>query len=229
MAATADELKKGITEEQQQELDEVFARARKALAIIETYDQARVDRLCQAVAWAVANKQTFTRLVDMGIEESGLGDAGEPHGQADEDPRRAARRAAPEERRRHRGAPRKRHRQVRQAGGRHRLHRADDQPRPHARRQRDLRHQGPRRRHLLAAPALEEDVVRDRAPDARGAGARGRAGRHPAVPHQGQHPDVAGADGARRPHHRHRRPADGARRLQLRAPRPTAWAPATRR
>ena len=68
---------------------------------------------------------------------------------------------------------------------------------------------------LLAAPALEEDVVRDRAPDARGARARGRAGRHPAVPDQGQHPDVAGADGARRPDRRHRRPADGARRLQL--------------
>ena len=66
---------KGITPEQQQELDEAFARARKALAIIETYDQARVDRLCQAVAWAVANKRTFSRLVDMGIAESGLGDA----------------------------------------------------------------------------------------------------------------------------------------------------------
>ena len=34
-----------------------------------------MDRLCQAVAWAVANKQTFTRLVDEGIAESGLGDA----------------------------------------------------------------------------------------------------------------------------------------------------------
>ncbi|CAG0954226.1 succinate-semialdehyde dehydrogenase [Burkholderiales bacterium] len=73
MAATA-EPKKGITEEQQAELDECFARAKKALAIIETYDQSRVDRLCQAVAWAVANKRTFTRLVDMGISESGLGD-----------------------------------------------------------------------------------------------------------------------------------------------------------
>jgi sulfoacetaldehyde dehydrogenase len=72
---TATETRKGITEEQQQELDETFARARKALAVIETYDQARVDRLCQAVAWAVANKRTFTRLVDMGIAESGLGDA----------------------------------------------------------------------------------------------------------------------------------------------------------
>ncbi|MEP6782764.1 MAG: aldehyde dehydrogenase family protein, partial [Acidobacteriota bacterium] len=32
------------------------------------------DRLCQAVAWSVANKRTFTRLVEMGIEESALGD-----------------------------------------------------------------------------------------------------------------------------------------------------------
>jgi sulfoacetaldehyde dehydrogenase len=66
---------KPITEEQRQELDAAFGRARKALAVIETYDQARVDRLCQAVAWAVANKRTFQRLVDMGIAESGLGDA----------------------------------------------------------------------------------------------------------------------------------------------------------
>ncbi|MGB8380248.1 MAG: aldehyde dehydrogenase family protein [Dermatophilaceae bacterium] len=65
---------KGLTSEQEQELDEVFEKARKALAVIETYDQARVDRLCQAVAWAVANKTTFTRLVNEGIAESGLGD-----------------------------------------------------------------------------------------------------------------------------------------------------------
>jgi sulfoacetaldehyde dehydrogenase len=66
--------KNEITEEQRAELDQAFERARKALAIIETYDQARVDRLCQAIAWAVANKRTFTRLVAEGIEESGLGD-----------------------------------------------------------------------------------------------------------------------------------------------------------
>ena len=64
-----------ITDDQQQELDRAFARAREALAVIATYDQARVDRLCQAVAWAVANRRTFTRLVEMGIAESGLGDA----------------------------------------------------------------------------------------------------------------------------------------------------------
>src|SRR5436305_15352530 len=73
--SSAEQPKKHITEEQRQELDQAFERARRALAIIERYDQARVDRLCQAVAWAVANKRTFTRLVEMGIEESGLGDA----------------------------------------------------------------------------------------------------------------------------------------------------------
>src|SRR5256885_13455707 len=73
MAAT--ENKKPITEEQQQELDAALQRAGKALAVIETYDQARIDRLCQAVAWAVANKRTFSTLVEMGIAESGLGDA----------------------------------------------------------------------------------------------------------------------------------------------------------
>ena len=50
------EAPKPLTDEQEQELDDVFARARAALAIIETYDQARVDRLIQAVAWAVANR-----------------------------------------------------------------------------------------------------------------------------------------------------------------------------
>jgi sulfoacetaldehyde dehydrogenase len=65
---------KGLTPDQQQELDAVYRRAREALKVIETYDQAKVDRLCQAVAWAVANKTTFSRLVAMGIAESRLGD-----------------------------------------------------------------------------------------------------------------------------------------------------------
>jgi sulfoacetaldehyde dehydrogenase len=69
------ELKKTeINDEQREELDNAFAKARAALAIIETYDQARVDRLCQAIAWAVSNKKTFTRLVAEGIAESRLGD-----------------------------------------------------------------------------------------------------------------------------------------------------------
>ena len=68
-------VKTDINADQRAELDAAFERARKALAIIEAYDQARVDRLCQAVAWAVSNKKTFTELVTMGIAESGLGDA----------------------------------------------------------------------------------------------------------------------------------------------------------
>ncbi len=69
------ELKKTeINAEQRAELDNAFAKARAALAIIETYDQERIDRLCQAVAWAVSNKKTFTRLVAEGIAESRLGD-----------------------------------------------------------------------------------------------------------------------------------------------------------
>lgn len=65
---------KAMSPEQVQELDELFQKARAAQKVIETYDQATVDRLCQAVAWAVANTTTFHRLVEMGIQESGLGD-----------------------------------------------------------------------------------------------------------------------------------------------------------
>ena len=73
MASTTSQ-PKPLRPEQEQELNDLLAKARAAQKIIETYDQERVDRLCQAVAWAVANKVTFTRLVHEGIEESGLGD-----------------------------------------------------------------------------------------------------------------------------------------------------------
>jgi sulfoacetaldehyde dehydrogenase len=63
-----------LSPEQENELDDAFARAHAALAVIETYDQERVDRLIRAIAWAVANRSSFERLVRMGIEESGLGD-----------------------------------------------------------------------------------------------------------------------------------------------------------
>ena len=44
---------KEVTAEQLEMLDEMVAKARKAAAVIETYDQARVDYLCQAVAAAL--------------------------------------------------------------------------------------------------------------------------------------------------------------------------------
>ena len=51
-----------ITKEQAEELDAAIARARVAQKVIENYSQEQVDRLCRAVAWAVANKKTFERL-----------------------------------------------------------------------------------------------------------------------------------------------------------------------
>ena len=40
---------------------------------VETYDQATVDRLCRAVAWAGGNEGTATRLAKMSVDESGMG------------------------------------------------------------------------------------------------------------------------------------------------------------
>jgi sulfoacetaldehyde dehydrogenase len=67
-----------VTEEQKQEnkryIQGLLDRSRAAMCAIQDYDQAQVDRLCQAIGWATANEKTFIRLADMSIEESGLGD-----------------------------------------------------------------------------------------------------------------------------------------------------------
>lgn len=63
-----------ITPEEKAYAAELLARARIALKEVENYDQGRVDRLCQAIAWATANEKTFARIAVMGVEESGLGD-----------------------------------------------------------------------------------------------------------------------------------------------------------
>ena len=63
-----------ITPEETAHVDELVGRGRAALAAFEDATQPQVDRLCQAVAWAVANEATFTRLAHMGVEESGIGD-----------------------------------------------------------------------------------------------------------------------------------------------------------
>jgi sulfoacetaldehyde dehydrogenase len=51
----------------------LLANARQAMASIADYDQARVDRLCRAVAWASANMDTAVRLANMSVDESGMG------------------------------------------------------------------------------------------------------------------------------------------------------------
>lgn len=67
-------MSKPLTDVQRQELEGALEKARKAQAIVETYDQEKIDKLIQAVAWSIANKKTFEGLVNMGIEESKLGD-----------------------------------------------------------------------------------------------------------------------------------------------------------
>jgi sulfoacetaldehyde dehydrogenase len=63
-----------ITDEETAHVDELVARGRAALNAFAGATQDEVDRLCQAMAWAVANETTFTRLARMGVEESGIGD-----------------------------------------------------------------------------------------------------------------------------------------------------------
>jgi sulfoacetaldehyde dehydrogenase len=69
-----------ITDEEKQVAQELVERARAAMKCIEDYDQERIDRLCRAVGWATSNATTFTRLANMSVDESGLGDrAGRPN------------------------------------------------------------------------------------------------------------------------------------------------------
>ena len=65
---------KEVTVEQIQMLDEMVARARVAADIIATYDQERVDRLCQAVAAAVCDMKVWAPICDEAVDETGLGD-----------------------------------------------------------------------------------------------------------------------------------------------------------
>src|SRR5262245_11755025 len=64
-----------ITDDEKLAAQVLLGRARAAMAAVADYDQATVDRLCQAVAWATANERTFGRLTRMSVEESGMGSA----------------------------------------------------------------------------------------------------------------------------------------------------------
>ncbi len=63
-----------ITPEERELAGQMLERARAAMAEVADYDQARVDRLAQAVGWALGNESTFTRLAEMAVDESGAGD-----------------------------------------------------------------------------------------------------------------------------------------------------------
>ena len=63
------------TEQEKASAQDLVARARAAMAAVDGYDQATVDRLCRAIAWATANERTFGRLTRMSVDESGMGSA----------------------------------------------------------------------------------------------------------------------------------------------------------
>ena len=64
---------RAITAEETDVVHALVDRARAAMAAIADYDQATVDRICQAVGWAGGNLETATRLANMSVDESGLG------------------------------------------------------------------------------------------------------------------------------------------------------------
>ena len=65
---------KPVTPEQIQMIEEMVARAHVAQDIIATYDQARVDKLCQAVAAAVCDMKVWAPICDEAVDETALGD-----------------------------------------------------------------------------------------------------------------------------------------------------------
>lgn len=63
-----------LTNEERELVAQMVNRARAAMAQIEDWSQADLDRLSQAIAWYAGNETTFTRLAKQGVDESGIGD-----------------------------------------------------------------------------------------------------------------------------------------------------------
>ena len=63
-----------VTQEEIQMIEEMVARARVAADVIATYDQARVDKLIQAVGAAVVNMKVWAPICDEAVDETALGD-----------------------------------------------------------------------------------------------------------------------------------------------------------
>ncbi|MDH3659044.1 MAG: aldehyde dehydrogenase family protein [Alphaproteobacteria bacterium] len=63
-----------LTEDDKALVRDMLGRARSAMAEVEDYTQAQLDRLAQAIGWYAGNEKTFTRLAQMGVDESEIGD-----------------------------------------------------------------------------------------------------------------------------------------------------------
>src|SRR5438067_2600606 len=66
---------RATTDEEKASAQDYLKRSRAAMAAADHFDQATVDRLCRAIAWATANEQSFGRLTRMSVDESGMGSA----------------------------------------------------------------------------------------------------------------------------------------------------------
>ncbi|WP_114286725.1 aldehyde dehydrogenase family protein [Candidatus Halocynthiibacter alkanivorans] len=63
-----------LTKDERTLVADMLVRARTAMAEVEDYSQEQLDRLAQAVAWYAGNEKTFTRLAQLGVDESSIGD-----------------------------------------------------------------------------------------------------------------------------------------------------------
>ena len=63
-----------LTDDEHQLASQMLQRARKAMNEIEHWKQQDLDRLARSVGWHTGNKKTFSRLAQMGVDESGIGD-----------------------------------------------------------------------------------------------------------------------------------------------------------
>lgn len=72
--SSMEEVYSKLNQDQIDEIEEKFSKADAAQRIFEKWKQEDVDRAIRAIAWKVANTQTFKELVAMSIEESKMGD-----------------------------------------------------------------------------------------------------------------------------------------------------------
>ncbi len=63
-----------LTEQDRILVADLLERARAAMAEVEDYSQEQLDRLARAIGWYAGNEKTFTRLAQLGVNESGIGD-----------------------------------------------------------------------------------------------------------------------------------------------------------
>jgi len=64
-----------VTAEEKDLAQGMLVKSRVAMQEMYEYDQARVDQLCRAVAWAISNEKTFVALTEMSVAESKMGSA----------------------------------------------------------------------------------------------------------------------------------------------------------